>query len=396
MITGLGYSAPDDWSVPFAYSCGPHDAKMIVVLEAWGESEERTGIPLAGASGREFGRMMIEAGYDDDGSLARALAQRGEREWLSLREEWLERQDIMFTNTFTLRPSANNLGHLCAGRAEVNSDYVWPQVRNENPRYVRPEFFPHVARLAREINAYPRNLVLLLGGTASWAVLGTHFIGRVRGACAHSAQSAPCAIAGVKVLPTYHPASVFRNWTNRVIVLADLIKARREAQFAEVRRPARRVRINPSTQDMADWIARFFVETPALLAADIETHNGQIRCVGFARARDEALVIPFIRDKSGASYWANSDEEYIAWNCARALLESEVPKVFQNGLFDLQYLSRVGIRPRALLHDTMLLHHVLYPELPKNLAFLGSIYTNEAAWKIMRKHKGEEELKRDE
>jgi hypothetical protein len=44
--------------------------------------------------------------------------------------------------------------------------------------------------------------------------------------------------------------------------------------------------------------------------------------------------------------------------------------------------------------DTMLLHHSMYPELPKSLGFLGSIYTNEAAWKLMRRDA--EELKRDE
>ena len=78
------------------------------------------------------------------------------------------------------------------------------------------------------------------------------------------------------------------------------------------------------------------------------------------------------------------------------LLESVIPKVFQNGLFDMQYLARMGLQVRNALHDTMLLHHVLYPELQKGLGFLGSIYSNEPAWKLMRTHKGEEELKRDE
>ena len=32
----------------------------------------------------------------------------------------------------------------------------------------------------------------------------------------------------------------------------------------------------------------------------------------------------------------------------------------------------------------MLLHHALQPESEKGLAFLGSVYTNEASWKMMR------------
>jgi hypothetical protein len=32
----------------------------------------------------------------------------------------------------------------------------------------------------------------------------------------------------------------------------------------------------------------------------------------------------------------------------------------------------------------MLLHHAMQPEAPKGLEFLGSVYTNEASWKLMR------------
>jgi DNA polymerase I-like protein with 3'-5' exonuclease and polymerase domains len=108
------------------------------------------------------------------------------------------------------------------------------------------------------------------------------------------------------------------------------------------------------------------------------------------------LVVPFIARLTGGSYWGDESHELRAWACVRALLESKIPKVFQNGLFDAQYLSRMGFRLQSLRHDTMLLHHALFPELQKGLGFLGSVYTNEQSWKMLRRHKGEEELKRDE
>jgi hypothetical protein len=37
----------------------------------------------------------------------------------------------------------------------------------------------------------------------------------------------------------------------------------------------------------------------------------------------------------------------------------------------------------------MLLHHSLQPELPKSLGFLGSLYTNEQAWKHLANFKQE-------
>jgi hypothetical protein len=43
----------------------------------------------------------------------------------------------------------------------------------------------------------------------------------------------------------------------------------------------------------------------------------------------------------------------------------------------------------------MILHHALYPELPKGLGFMGSIYTNESSWKILRE-RGDDSNKREE
>lgn len=177
-----------------------------------------------------------------------------------------------------------------------------------------------------------------------------------------------------------------------------MLKANRERHFADIRRPRRDILVRPSIEQVERWteevLAEFRKAALLFLAPDIETFNGQIRCIGFARARDSALVVPFIDDRKGTSYWPDLETELRAWKCVRALLESDIPKVFQNGLFDVQYIYRAGIRPRNCLHDTMLLHHVMFPEMQKGLGFLGSIYTGEAAWKLMRKHG--EELKRDE
>jgi uracil-DNA glycosylase len=207
-----------------------------------------------------------------------------------------------------------------------------------------------------------------------------------------------------KFLPTYHPAAIFRAWHWRPIVLADLLKAHRERHSGAICRPRRGLLVSPSVRDVEEWTRRalkgenaaygWSSRPPArLLAPDIETLKGQIRCIGFARSREDVLVVPFIARLSGGSYWPSEQEELRAWQCVRALLESEIPKVFQNGLFDLQYLAPFA-RPVNCLHDTMLLHHALFPEMQKGLGFLGSVYTNEHAWKLLRRHG--EELKKDE
>jgi uracil-DNA glycosylase len=385
-------------SVPFAHTAGPHDARCIMIGEAWGEQEDQYGVPFAGASGREFARMLIESGWDIDDLLAHAVAQLSTHDFLAAREEWLQRASVLLTNVFALRPTNNNLAYLCTARSDLPTSYALPPIRSENPRYVKEDYLPHLQRLRTEVEHGPRNLALALGGTACWSLVGSHAIGRLRGAVS-TARGGPSALTGIKVLPTYHPAAIFRAWQWRVIVLADLIKAKRETAFAEVRRPARSVIVNPSIEDVEAWTDATMLRAEnehAFLAPDIETMNGQIRCIGFARSRSEALVIPFIKDLRGTSYWEDEDHELRAWECVRALLASDIPKIFQNGVFDLQYLIRAGLRVAHAQHDTMLLHHALYPELQKGLGFLGSVYTNEPAWKTMRLHKGEEELKRDE
>jgi len=77
------------------------------------------------------------------------------------------------------------------------------------------------------------------------------------------------------------------------------------------------------------------------------------------------------------------------------LEDQSIPKVFQNGLYDIAFLWRAyGIRTMGGSDDTMLLHHALQPESLKGLGFLGSVYTNHGAWKSERKGT-ETTIKRD-
>lgn len=200
----------------------------------------------------------------------------------------------------------------------------------------------------------------------------------------------------VKVVPTFHPAAVSRQWSWRPITVADIIKAGREAQYPELIRPERYVTINPSLYDIFAWKAIVEASPPPLLAVDIETQWKMIKCIGFARSRSEALVIPFLDGgKPGHNYWTTFEEERTAWLAVKEILESDTPKLFQNGMYDLQYIFKMGIKPQNVKHDTMLLHHSLFPEMRKGLGFLGSIYTNEAAWKLMGRPKADT-VKRDE
>lgn len=365
----------------FAHTSGSRDAKIVLLGEAFGESEDLLKVPFVGWSGFELSKMLYEAGLVNEPPLAPTAYSN------MMLAEWWKRQELLLTNVFAFRPVDNKLASICATRKEVGASY-WRQPLGKGG-YVRPEFLPELERLKEELNAYPRNCIIALGATATWALMDQPKISAVRGVAARAMALCP----GLKVLPTYHPAGILRNWTWRAIGVADLTKvAQREGKFPEVIRPEREVLINPSIADVRAWFKR-----PALAyGVDVETSKGQVSFVGFARSPIDAICIPLIdRRKANWSYWSPGDECEI-WQIMRDALESSIPKIGQNFLYDLQYFIRaLKIRPRACEDDTMLLSHSLMPEMQKSLGFLGSIHTSEASWKLYRT-RDQEELKRDE
>jgi hypothetical protein len=221
-----------------------------------------------------------------------------------------------------------------------------------------------------------------MGNTACWAVLGQSTITKVRGNTTLSTHT----VADFKVLPTYHPAAVFRQWQLRPIVIMDLVKAERESHFPEIRRPYRAIWIEPTLEDMERFYSTY-IQTCELLSVDIETAGTHITCIGFAPSPTLALVIPFHdATKANRSYWPTKELELLAWQFVRRVIENpQIKKTFQNGLYDIAFLWRAyGIRTFGSEHDPMLLHHALQPESLKGLGFLGSIYTDEGSWKHMR------------
>jgi hypothetical protein len=168
--------------------------------------------------------------------------------------------------------------------------------------------------------------------------------------------------------------------------MMDLQKAERESHFPEVRWPKRELWIEPTVEDLYEFKRRY-IKDAAIIAIDIETSGSQVTTLGMSPRSDVGLVIPFLDQRAkGRSYWSSLDDERLAWRFIREVLgDRNVKKVFQNGLYDIAFLYRsVGIKVMGAEHDTMLLHHSLQPESLKGLGYLGSIYTDERAWKHMR------------
>ena len=359
--------------------------KIAFVGEAPGREEEEKGRPFIGRAGWLFNQMLSGVG--------------------------INRKDCLVTNVFQDRPGYdNNVGRFFVKKLEARKLTVTSdsgeqvQFKSEFPfntnGFLRPERESEVIRLWDELEKVNPNIVVALGATALWALTGHNKIGDYRGSVVRASDNLLPSkyVKGrqFKVIPTYHPAAVLRNWQYKPIVMADLQKAIREAQTKDKEYPDRQVWIYPTIDDMFLFQEKY-IDNAKELSYDIETGFGMITCVGFAPNPFVSISIPFF-DISAPdyNYWKTLKEEVQARRIIQHWLsDTKTTKIAQNGTYDIMWLDRDLTKVRGPIEDTMIMHHALQPELPKGLGFLGSLYADEQAWKMLGKRKAKSE-KQDE
>lgn len=351
---------------PIVPSAGPIPARIVVLAEAPGDVESAKGVPLVGPSGYELRRMLNTIG--------------------------VELNDTRRINVFSRQPTDNNL-HLY-GATEPDRAFRDLGPLASNPlTYMDAQHCGELARVRSEISACNPNVIIALGNTATWALGLGLGIGALRG----SVHTTNINGRTIKVVPTYHPASVLRQWDQRVIALADLAKAERESHYPELRFDNTELWLNPTLDDLEEF-DRVHMQSASRCACDIETKRGQIDFICFTpEPADVSISIPFWVAGLQPNYWPTPRDECAAWRYVHRWMEREdLVKVFQNGMFDLSHIPQTGCTPRNCSEDTMLQSHSLYSELQKGLGFLGSIHTNVPSWKKMIHVKNEDLLKRDD
>lgn len=154
----------------YVQGCGPGDAKLMVVGEAPGATEDQTGVPFSGPSGELLNEMLEVAG--------------------------IKRRDVYTTNVVKYRPPFNKLQLLKDIGKTIDSD---------------------IPQLWDEIYAVKPNCIIALGNLSLHTLTGKgkmvrdkktgHFrkvtgINTYRGSILSSLQG------NFKVLPTIHPAAL--------------------------------------------------------------------------------------------------------------------------------------------------------------------------------------------
>lgn len=139
----------------------------------------------------------------------------------------------------------------------------------------------------------------------------------------------------------------------------------------------------------ADRIFNLYT-TAIAIAVDIETlkEQLQIKCIGYTalfldsrtgKFSTHSCVLPLAAVACGLSA---SEALYNLVLMRKFNWQLKAPKVFQNGKYDISYLSRYDAVPYNYLWDTINMFHCWYAELPKDLAGIGAFFVRKAMyWK---------------
>ncbi len=185
---------------------------------------------------------------------------------------------------------------------------------------------------------------------------------------------------GKKMVPILHPASAFHVWANEKYGIADLKKARHEAehpdQFTGGLGKYQVCLDAESIESLADLVER----EAAQLSFDTETtsldwQTGRILCVGISWEPGTAFVIPVL-GLGAAEMWSEEDGARV-WAALRRIFENGIPKIGQNVRFDQLFLKHdLGIDVQNVAFDTMLAYHLFNEEEGHSLETMCNLFTD--------------------
>lgn len=327
---------------------GPCPAKIMIVGEAPGEQEVLHNTPFVGSSGIELNKMLAEAG--------------------------ISRNLCFVTNVARQRPPHNDISLFLAMRKKD----ITPAHVAIRDKLVLSPIVEGIEMLKCEIELCRPNVIIALGNVALWALTGKWGVTKWRGSLLQCNLPLVSNLTP-KVIPTIHPAMVLRQWNLRQIVVHDLRRVAKEAQSAEVSPEGYSFVTSggfAQTCTILSELQEAVSAKPTALAVDIETRAGHIACLGIAWSAQEAICIPFMTASGEKTdhYWSEDEELDIICRLRRLLTHQNCLVLGQNFTYDAQYIYRHWFFIPNLFQDTMLSQHTCFPNMPKSLDFLSSMY----------------------
>jgi len=301
-----------------------------------GNSEEdKIGKPFVGRAGKTLDNLLAQAG--------------------------IARYQCLITNVARERPPGNRISYYFMDRGCT---------------IPKPQLEKWIDQLKKDIEFYRPNIIVALGATALWALTGEKKISEFRGYIMESTL-----VEGMKVIPTYHPQAVNHEWKLYFPTVLDLRKALRHSKTPDIQNAEQFFVPNADVRTFVNYMNEI-MEHPEWdkIAVDIETvqPGSHVEELGISHDPNFGMSIFFLKGRTAA---LPEKDELLVWQTF-AKLVSMKKIVMQNGAYDtgvLWYNNHILIENLAM--DTLIAAHVCWPELPRDLGFLGSICLNVAPWK---------------
>lgn len=316
---------------------GPKDAKIILLGESPGREEERGREPFIGRAGNQLDRMLSPAGLDRD--------------------------DLYITNVVKTRPPSSNKNEFFFKKGSPTSAYM--------------EGIMEVLEEVKEVKKNGgANVVVPLGNYALWAMTQKTGISNWRGSIQESTL-----IPGQKVIATYHPAYYLHKFYYKSyeepLGIWDLMRVKEESQTPDIILPEAEFIIDPDEDQIEE--ATDILLSGDHITADTEWYSPEeLAYISFTNSADWAICIPA---KSMAAYRAY-----------KKILGSDIPKTWQNAMFDAVALARIGIPVRNIQHDTMVAWHSCWADIrDKSLQVIASVLTKWPYYKDELEFVGQDE-----
>lgn len=221
--------------------------------------------------------------------------------------------------------------------------------------------------LKEEIHSIQPNIIVPLGEMAFHYVTTLNGIFKFRGSIlpAHgSAVNQPTRVIPVLGVNPYLNNDPKLQFISRL----DLSKV---VKYIDAKGPIQdigKVWVAKDANALRSYFERQYAKA-SFLVYDIETYFGVPTCMSFCFDGEESCTAPLL------DYTLSQDTRYLMMiECAK-LLASPIPKVNQNIKYDWKKCERWGYDVRNIAGDTLIAASCLYPEFPKNLGFLTSLYT---------------------
>lgn len=298
------------------------DLVRLVVAEAPGQEEAEVGQPLVGGAGRVFNRLLKAAGIDRDG--------------------------LTITNCIQCRPPDNVFPTDPEARKYISKEEANAAITQCSRNHVRPL-----------LSGRDWNRVDLLGDKPL-RIVGRQSRGifSLRGSPLDIERDGKQPSRGLAIL---HPAYLMRDQVYLPVAANDLRKS------LDV--PPEFYTPFPSIENVRAFKATTFafdIECPRYKALG---ESAPAEMVGLCAEPTRAMCVP-IRG------------EYLP-ELKRIFREAKAVIGHNAIQFDIPKLADVGIKitPECQVWDTMLLQHLVFPDMPHDLEFVASQFLSKPAWK---------------